>query len=82
MRPEEEDAEAAEEEVNSGKAEKDINAEAVNDAPSATNENTHNPNGRMPGQLPTAAAASVKYYHCIKKAMKEKQQLLLALKSR
>jgi hypothetical protein len=60
LRPEEEDAEAAEEEVNGGEAEEDNNGE--------------DPNGRMPGQIPTAAAAaaSVKDYHSIKKAAKEK----------
>lgn len=72
LRPEEEDAEAAEEEVNGGEAEEDNNGEAIHDAPNATNEITHDPNGRMPGQIPTAAAASVKDYHSIKKAAKEK----------
>jgi hypothetical protein len=54
------------------KAEEVNNGEAINNAPNSTNENAHDPNGRMPGQIPTAAAASVKDYHSIKKAAKEK----------
>jgi hypothetical protein len=38
----------------------------------------HDPNGRMPGQLPTEAAATVKDYTSIKKVAKEK---VLALAS-
>jgi hypothetical protein len=47
------------------------NGEAVqnnNEAPG----DVHDPNGRMPGQLPTEASATVKDYYSIKKAAKEK----------
>jgi hypothetical protein len=64
--PEEEDAEADEEQHQE--------TEAVENNNEATNEpeSQHDPNGRMPGQLPTEAAATVKDYTSIKKAAKEK----------
>ncbi len=37
----------------------------------------HNPNGRMPGQLPTESAATVKDQTSIKKAAKEKVAALV-----
>jgi hypothetical protein len=72
LRPEEEDAEV-EEERNGGEAEENADDEegALNTSDGA-NENAHDPNGRMPGQLPTAANASQKDYHSIKKATKGK----------
>jgi hypothetical protein len=39
---------------------------------STAEQNIHEPNGRMPGQLPTEASATVKDYYSIKKAAKEK----------
>jgi hypothetical protein len=65
LRPEEEDVEVAEE-LNGGEAEEGI-----------ANENAHDPNGRMPGQLPTETDASQKDYHSIKKAMKDKLAALV-----
>ncbi len=52
---------AEQEEENVGATTEAIAADAV-----------HDPNGRMPGQLPTAATAVMKDYHSVKKAAKEK----------
>jgi hypothetical protein len=52
------------------------NGEAVqnnNEAPG----DVHDPNGRMPEQLPMEASATVKDYHSIKKAAKEKNAALV-----
>jgi hypothetical protein len=68
LRPEEEDAEV-EEERNGGEAE-----ENADDEEGAVNAGW--PYGRMPGQLPTAANASQKDYHSIKKAAKDKTAAL------
>ena len=74
IRPEEEDAEAADEEGNP--FETDVpNNDAEDDVamPNRNAENEiHDPNGRMPGQLPTEASSVVKDYHSIKRAAKEK----------
>jgi len=74
IRPEEEDAEAADEEGNP--FETDVpNNDAEDDIamPNRNAENEiHDPNGRMPGQLPTEASSVVKDYHSIKRAAKEK----------
>ncbi len=72
LSPEEEDAETAEKEVKGGKNEDDNNGEAINDASNARNENAHDPNGRMPGKLRTAAATSVKDFHSIKRLQTRK----------
>jgi hypothetical protein len=71
---EEEDAEVVEAEQNEMLATDMDDDEAINngEAPNAPDEAVHDPNGRMPGQLPTAATVSVKDYHSIKKAAKEK----------
>jgi len=72
QRPEEKDAEV-EEERNGGAAEENAdNEEGALNTSDGANENAHDPNGRMPGQLPTAANASQKDYHSIKKAAKDK----------
>jgi hypothetical protein len=58
LRPEEEDTEVAEE-LDGGEAEEDNTHEkAADNAPDGINENAHDPNGKMQGQLPTAAHAS------------------------
>ncbi len=64
LRPEEEDAEVVEEERNEMEVADMDDDEAINnnEAPMAPDEAVHDPNGRMPGQLPTAATASVKDY--------------------
>jgi hypothetical protein len=71
IRPEEEDAEVLDE-LNGGEAEEANKREAAVNKPDGANENIHDPNGRMPGQLPKAADAVQKDYHSIKKAAKEK----------
>ena len=71
VRPEEEDAEVLDE-LNGGEAEEANEREAAVNKPDGANENIHDPNGRMPGQLPKAADAVQKDYHSIKKAAKEK----------
>ncbi len=79
LRPEEEDAEVVEEERKETEATDMDEEEAINnnEASNAPDEAVHDPNGRMPGQLPTAAAASVKDYHSIKKAAKKKVAALV-----
>ncbi len=59
-------------ELNGGEAEEANEREAAVNKPDGANENIHDPNGRMPGQLPKAADAVQKDYHSIKKAAKEK----------
>jgi hypothetical protein len=84
-RLEEEDAEVAEElseeEEDEMKDQEPRNNDGAPEsqppATTTTNEPVHDPNGRMPGQLPTAAAATVKDYHSIKKAAKEKVAALV-----
>jgi hypothetical protein len=93
VRPEEEEAEAAEVPDNAMEVEADTAPGAVengiegtegneavqnNNAAEGTEGNgvnsgdIHDPDGRMPGQLPTEASATVKDYHSIKKAANEK----------
>jgi hypothetical protein len=71
VRPEEEDAEVLDE-LNGGEAKEANERVAAVNKPDGANENIHDPNGRMPGQLPKAADAVQKDYHSIKKAAKEK----------
>ena len=79
VRPEEEDAEAAEEQSNEieadGAEQEEENVGATTEVVAA--EAVHDPNGRMPGQLPTAATAVTKDYHSVKKAAKEKISALV-----
>jgi hypothetical protein len=71
-RPEEEDEEVAEEQANVEGGE-DFRAEDITEpAAAATTKPVLDPNGRMPGQLPTAEAAVQKDYHSVKKAAIEK----------
>ena len=85
VRPEEEEAEAAEEEQHAMESEAEANKADGNEAVGFNEEDqgvqnnnaasgavVHDPDGRMPGQLPTEASATVKDYHSIKKAAKEK----------
>ncbi len=64
MQQEEEDAVAAEEEHND--TEFDDAVDEVETSNSTTGEPVHDPNGRMPGQLPTEAMESYKDYHAVK----------------
>ena len=85
VRPEEEEAEAAEEEQHAMESEAEANKANGNEALGFNEEDqgvqnnnaasgavVHDPDGRMQGQLPTEASATVKDYHSIKKAAKEK----------
>jgi len=85
VRPEEEEAEAAEEEQHAMESEAEANEADGNEAVGFNEEDqgvqnnnaasgavVHDLDGRMQGQLPTEASATVKDYHSIKKAAKEK----------
>jgi hypothetical protein len=75
MQPEEEDAMAVEEECND--TESDDAVDEV-EMPNSTNiEPVHDPNGRMPGQLPTEATASHKDYHTVKRIVEKKIAALI-----
>ena len=75
MRPEEEDAMAAEEERND--TESDDAVDEVETPNSTNGEPAHDPNGRMPGQLPTEATASHKDYHTVKRIVEKKIAALI-----
>ena len=77
MRPEEEDAMAAEEERND--TESDDAVDEVETPNSTNGEPAHDPNGRMPGQLPTEATASHRDYHTVKRIAKEKIAALIGM---
>jgi len=77
-RPEEEDAVAAEEELITTESDDPAGDEATPTPENTTAEMpVHDPNGRMPGQLPTEAAASHKDYHTVKRIAKEKVAALV-----
>jgi hypothetical protein len=82
MRPEEEDVMAAEEEQIALELDDAPPDEVTPETPeNATAEApVHDPNGRMPGQLPTKAAASHKDYQTLSELQKRKLQCLLAQK--
>jgi hypothetical protein len=78
LRPEEEDAVAAEEELITTESDDPAGDEATPTPENTTAEMpVHDPNGRMPGQLPTEAAASHKDYHTVKRIAKEKVAALV-----